>query len=413
MKSLKTDHSMKISPWKRLAALLACGAIFASGKVSAQNDGTQYSARPLPPLPTNIGDQQNADRPSVAPPKPTDSAMPLVGSQRTQRQSQTGAPVAARLKYPTLFVIESPPVPPTYHASARIVRPATVKPAATTEPAAREQSELISSPGFGVTVESQKNVELPPATNAEHVAELPKQFATQNGGTQREFLVSFQKRGDNGALDTALDSLVPGIDAAEITQNTPLNGISIDRDSFKAPESDDGAREGDDDIASENDGENGGEDDQLDTDDLELDAEDDNLQPQTRQFGAWPRKSMQEVSVDIRNPYGKVPADESGVLIASNQRFYRSSPETEKVFAWAAPKIRYQPLYFEDAQLERYGQTKGLIKQPFVSGFKFFRDAALLPLNASIDCPGSCDGPLGFCRPGSPCGDSRCGSCQR
>ena len=406
---------MKTSLLKCLAALLACGAIFAGGKSWAQNGATQYSPQPLPPLPTHISKEQNADRRFVAPPKPNSSAMPLAGSRGPQTQPRTVDSVAPRLKYPTLFTIESPPVPPAYNAAARIVRPAAVNPApaATTKPAERQQSELISSSNFGATVESQKDVDLPPDVSAERVAELPKQYSTQSTGAQTEFLVSFQKRDVSGDLETALDSPVPDIDAAGVTENTPPEGISVDTNSFNEREPDGVDINGHDDMGKENASENGGEDEQQETDDLELDQEDNDLQPEARQFGVWPRKSMREVSVNIRSSYGKVPEDESGVLIASNQRFYRSAATTEKAFAWVAPQIRYQPLYFEDAQLERYGQTKGLIKQPFVSGFKFFRDAALLPFNASIDSPGSCDGPLGFCRPGSPCRDSGCGSCQR
>ncbi len=132
-----------------------------------------------------------------------------------------------------------------------------------------------------------------------------------------------------------------------------------------------------------------------------------------RQFGVWPRRSMQEVRVDVREFSNKVPADESSVLNSSVGSIYRRSGQTEKEFSWAAPNIRFQPLYFEDVAVERYGQTRGLIKQPIVSTFKFFRDAALLPLNAAIDRPYSCDVPLGHGRPGSPTPGCRCQKCQR
>ncbi len=441
---------MKTSPLTYLAALLVGGAMLAGGKVSAQVHETEFSARPLPPLPTTTVGQRHSN------------------NTQTQAQTVDSAIGRGRQQYRTLFTIESPPVPPGYDASARIVRPATnaalrrnfrvvdeaTNPAAafndalmtklkgkggaglvassTTsnpksklehrtgeltavpEPAEQETSELISSSAFPVKVESQENLNPLPAVSTVRVAGLPQQLREQNENEPEAFFVAVQNMAPNGNLEPVLDAVpdapVPNspakdIDVAEISQSTIGDEISIDPDSFKELKSEDG----DSDIGEAED--NGGEDGELETDDLE--EEDDDLQPEPRQFGVWPKKSMQEVSADIRNFYGEVPADESGALIASTQRFYRDSAKTEKVFAWAAPKIRYQPLYFEDAQLERYGQTKGLIKQPFVSGFKFFRDAALLPVNASIDCPGSCDGPLGFCRPGSPCGDSGCSSCQR
>lgn len=132
-----------------------------------------------------------------------------------------------------------------------------------------------------------------------------------------------------------------------------------------------------------------------------------------RVFGTWPKKSMREVNTDVRPSSAAVPKDQSSVLSNSSQRFYNGQANSEKVFAWAAPNIRHQPLYFEDASLERYGQTKGIIKQPFASAFEFLRDSALLPLNASIDCPYSCDTPLGFARPGSQGTECGCQQCQR
>ncbi len=139
-------------------------------------------------------------------------------------------------------------------------------------------------------------------------------------------------------------------------------------------------------------------------------------------FGVWPRKSIQEVRVNPIEYSDDVPADQSKSLFESSKRFGGDIAATEKVYAWAAPNIRYQPLYFEDVSLERYGQTKGLVKQPFVSAGKFLADGLLLWPRANRIHPKSCDSPLGFCRPGAPntaqgCGcpnDSRssCKSCQ-
>jgi hypothetical protein len=109
------------------------------------------------------------------------------------------------------------------------------------------------------------------------------------------------------------------------------------------------------------------------------------------------------------------PEDRASKLFESSRRFDGNIAATDKVFAWAAPNIKYQPLYFEDVALERYGQTKGLVKQPFVSAGRFLADKLLLVPRAMRVCPHSCDSPLGYCRPGSPStianGDSGC-ACQ-
>ena len=406
---------MKTNPLTYLAAIMVGGAVLAGGKISAQIHDNEFSARPLPPLPTTSLVQHH--------------------SNGVHTKTQTVGSVVGRKQLRTLFTIESPPVPPGYDASARIVRPTSAEPAtdettAATAVAQSAPAELIRSSEFRVQVQSQENLNQPPADNTVRVAELPQQLDAQNENMPEAFFVAFQNLGPKGDLEPLLDapatdapvtdapatgSPATDRDAAQLSQSTS-DEISIDPDSFRELETDVAENaQGEDDTSNIR---GAAEDIEQEPDDLadlddQQEEDDDDLQPEPRQFGVWPKKSMQELSADVRDFHGKVPADESGALIASTQRFYRGTAKTEKVFAWAAPKIRYQPLYFEDVQLERYGQTKGLVKQPLVSGFKFFRDAALLPVNASIDCPRSCDGPLGFCRPGSPCGDSGCSSCQR
>lgn len=120
-------------------------------------------------------------------------------------------------------------------------------------------------------------------------------------------------------------------------------------------------------------------------------------------FGAWPRKSILEVEVDVRETSDIAPMDLSDQIIAKIElkdwTHYYMQPKT---FAWAAPDIRYQPLYFEDVALERYGQTHGLLQQPIYSGFHFFRSTVSLPYQMIKEPPRSCEYPWGFCRPGSP-----------
>ncbi len=133
------------------------------------------------------------------------------------------------------------------------------------------------------------------------------------------------------------------------------------------------------------------------------------------EFGPWPSKSIQAVRLDMVEYDAEAPEDRASKLFESSRRFDGNIAATDKVFAWAAPNIKYQPLYFEDVALERYGQTKGLVKQPFVSAGRFLADKLLLVPRAMRVCPHSCDSPLGYCRPGSPStianGDSGC-ACQ-
>ena len=140
--------------------------------------------------------------------------------------------------------------------------------------------------------------------------------------------------------------------------------------------------------------------DELDPDELDPEFDEDR-RPQRPTFGAWPRKGIRGIGIDIRETNVNVPEDVSHQLISSNRSDWTQFHPNHKVFAWAAPDIRYQPLYFEDVALERYGQTAGPHVQCYISAINFFADFVLLPHQMRHDCPGSCDHPLGFCRPGN------------
>ncbi|MEL7499171.1 MAG: hypothetical protein AAFN77_16305 [Planctomycetota bacterium] len=118
-----------------------------------------------------------------------------------------------------------------------------------------------------------------------------------------------------------------------------------------------------------------------------------------KQIPAWPAKTIQQIQIDIRETEQRIPADRSFEL--SGFGGPASRPTSSKVFAWAAPDIRYQPLYFEDVALERYLQTRPPFQQSVASGLHFFKSLVLLPHQMRHDHPASCDYPLGFCRPGN------------
>lgn len=124
--------------------------------------------------------------------------------------------------------------------------------------------------------------------------------------------------------------------------------------------------------------------------------------------GEWPRKSIAAISLDVRQK-SDAPSGIAGDLMETQKNLWSEFKPELKVFAWVAPDIRYQPLYFEDVALERYGQTSGERAESLRSTTNFFTSALLLPYHMRRDSPASCDYPLGFCRPGDvvPCTKQR------
>jgi hypothetical protein len=115
----------------------------------------------------------------------------------------------------------------------------------------------------------------------------------------------------------------------------------------------------------------------------------------------WPRKSIREIGINPKDPEGKKPADRSFMLA---EKFSRNWTEFETIckdYRWQSPGISYQPLYFEDVALERYGQSRPGFRQAMISYGHFFTSTALLPFHMRKDPPFSCEYPLGYCRPGN------------
>ena len=120
----------------------------------------------------------------------------------------------------------------------------------------------------------------------------------------------------------------------------------------------------------------------------------------------WPTTPIQQIELNPYDSNQQKPADRSGQLLASAaaEHWYNATYAPSWA-AWTAPRIRYQPLYFEDVPLERYGQTG---RWPVVrSGLLFAADYAALPINARHAPPWACEAPLGSPRPGSPAACSR------
>jgi hypothetical protein len=117
------------------------------------------------------------------------------------------------------------------------------------------------------------------------------------------------------------------------------------------------------------------------------------------QAGQWPRKSIAEIDLNVRERKNAPKGIAGGLLETKKNAWSKFAPEL-KVYAWVAPEIRYQPLYFEDVALERYGQTSSERQELIHSTANFFTSAFLLPYHMRRDAPLGYDYPLGFCRPG-------------
>jgi hypothetical protein len=70
-------------------------------------------------------------------------------------------------------------------------------------------------------------------------------------------------------------------------------------------------------------------------------------------------------------------------------------------YNWVASDLCYRPLYFEDAMLERHGQTRHPLVQPLASGTRFFLTFPVLPYAMTVNPPRPARSALGHYRPGS------------
>ena len=66
---------------------------------------------------------------------------------------------------------------------------------------------------------------------------------------------------------------------------------------------------------------------------------------------------------------------------------------------WRSPNMAHRPLYFEEANLERYGHTHPRL-QPLLSGVHFFSSVAFLPYKSGVTPPTNCQYSIGYNRPG-------------
>ena len=139
-----------------------------------------------------------------------------------------------------------------------------------------------------------------------------------------------------------------------------------------------------------------------DEQDDELDDESESTYKRPEVLAQWPTRSMSSLRIDPRPQSNQLPTDQAYRLIDRYSRDWNATASIHKRLNWQAPNLRYQPLFFEDVALERYGQVvRNDYLQTAVSLAHFFTSAALLPVHARQDPVYSCDYPLGYCRPGN------------
>jgi hypothetical protein len=123
------------------------------------------------------------------------------------------------------------------------------------------------------------------------------------------------------------------------------------------------------------------------------------------------RLTIADVQAPISfNPFGEIEqVDDQGLLNRKSRPMFGYAPSdtyaelTGQYFqvhnaTWKAHHLYHKPLYFEEANLERYGNQ--LRFQNVVSSIHFFTSAALLPYKLGQTPPNTCITTLGHHRPG-------------
>ncbi|MCA9129377.1 MAG: hypothetical protein KDB22_19965 [Planctomycetales bacterium] len=106
--------------------------------------------------------------------------------------------------------------------------------------------------------------------------------------------------------------------------------------------------------------------------------------------------SKLNIENDFRHQVSNIPAD---VRIETDPVGYEM-PWTYQEFAWVTPTFSHRPLYFEQPNLERYGQGGKRCLQPLYSSAHFYGAVLLLPYKIAAQRPNEVVYTLGHRRPG-------------
>ncbi len=117
-------------------------------------------------------------------------------------------------------------------------------------------------------------------------------------------------------------------------------------------------------------------------------------------------KPLSATRTNLQPPPGEMPTDyaeaQFEMLPPVVGGGWEDRRQTGIVYQWDAPALCYQPIYFDDVNLERYGYDHGVL-EPFVSAVHFFGTIPLLPYKVGMHPERECIYTLGFYRPGTPC----------
>lgn len=121
-------------------------------------------------------------------------------------------------------------------------------------------------------------------------------------------------------------------------------------------------------------------------------------------------KPIARLRARIDAPEGDMPIDFATRHFAQYPTYVHSLGTTRGFattsWSWEPTALCYNPLWFQDINLERYGWHYGCA-QTIVSSVKFAADTALLPYKLIAECPCDCVYTLGYDRPGN-CVPYRC-----
>ncbi len=112
---------------------------------------------------------------------------------------------------------------------------------------------------------------------------------------------------------------------------------------------------------------------------------------------------LASVTTGIAPQMGKMPANPAQQWSDKGADEGYLFAQVGLVYYWDAPNFCYQPLYFEEPNLERLGYSRCAVLQPATSGIHFMASTLALPYQMTLHpYRRDCIYPLGHYRPGSP-----------
>jgi len=109
-------------------------------------------------------------------------------------------------------------------------------------------------------------------------------------------------------------------------------------------------------------------------------------------------KPLNDIETDFSKS-GEINPEDNECRLENEVFLPRSWAEMD--FTWKASSLCHKPLYFEEIQLERYGNTRDCLLQPAISGARFVANVAVLPYRMGMSPPLECKYTLGYYRPGN------------